>query len=126
LDGIRFDWISDADTRFGPCLEAIVGGRYGIIPFDTIERVTSEGPRDLRDIVWYPVQIAFRRGQSVAALLPARYPGSEFADDPAERSTRSTAWIDRPWGQAGSGQHLLNLSGGEERGLLSLRALVFD
>jgi type VI secretion system protein ImpE len=126
LDGARFDWIADADGRFGPAIEAIVMGQYGFIPFDVIERIESEGPRDLRDTVWYPVQIAFKKGQSVAALLPARYPGSEAAEESAERFGRATGWSDRPWGQVGSGQHLWALSSGEDHGLLSLRTLVFD
>lgn len=126
LDGTRFEWLADADGRFGPAFEAIIAGRYGIVPFDVIERVESEGPRDLRDIVWYPVQIAFKDGQSVAAMLPARYPGSEQAEEISERLARSTGWVDRPWGQAGSGQRLLTLAGEEDRGLLSLRSLVFD
>lgn len=120
-----FDWIADADSRFGPCFEAIIGGRYGIQPFDQVTRITSEGPRDLRDLIWYPVQIAFTSGQSVAALLPARYPGSERAGDVSERLGRATGWVDAPWGQSGSGQRLWTLSDGEDHGLLTLRTLSF-
>ena len=126
LDGVAFDWISDADARFGPAFEAIIAGQYGLVPFDTVERITSEGPRDLRDVVWYPVQIAFKVGQSVAALLPARYPGSESAADVNERLARATGWTDTGWGQAGSGQHLWSLSTGDDRDLLSVRTLTFD
>ena len=125
LDGVAFDWIADADPRFGPSFEAIVAGSYGIVPFDAVEAITSEGPRDLRDLVWYPVQLRFRSGQSIGAMLPARYPGSEGAADPAIRLARSTEWEDGPAGQIGSGQHLFSLSGGEERGLLELRSLSF-
>ena len=125
LDELAFEWIADGDSRFGPCLEAIIGGRYGLLGFDAIDHIKSEGPQDLRDLVWYPVQIAFKSGQSVAALLPARYPGLDVEADPAERLTRATGWRDAPWGSAGSGQHLWSLSSGEERGLLSLRLLKF-
>lgn len=126
LDGTRFEWIADADSRFGPTFEAIVGGRYGLIAFDAVERIESEGPRDLRDIVWYPVQISFRQGTSAAALLPARYPGTERSADAAERLARSTAWAESPSGERGSGQHLWMLSNQEDRGLLSVRSLTFD
>lgn len=126
VDGVAFEWIADADSRFGPALEAIIGGRYGLVPFDMVASIKSEGPKDLRDTVWYPVQLAFRSGQSVAALLPARYPGSEIASDPAERLGRATGWHDTPWGQAGYGQHLWALSTGEDRDLLSVRQLRFD
>lgn len=118
-----FDWIADADARFGPSFEAIIGGRYGLQAFDQVARITSEGPRDLRDLIWYPVQIAFRSGQSVAAFLPARYPGSHAADEVSERLGRATSWRDAPWGQAGSGQRLWTLSDGEDHALLSLRTL---
>jgi type VI secretion system protein ImpE len=126
LDGTRFEWVADADARFGPCFEAIVGGRYGLIAFDAVKRIASEGPRDLRDMVWYPVEIALRQGTSAAALLPARYPGSERSADGSHRLARSTGWEERPDGALGIGQHLWMFSDGEERGLLSVRTLTFD
>lgn len=125
LDGAAFDWIADADGRFGPCFEAIIAGRYGVQAFAAVERIVSEGPHDLRDLIWYPVQITFRTGQSVAALLPARYPGTEMAGESMERLARSTSWADGASGSVGSGQHLWSLSTGDEHGLLSLRSLVF-
>jgi type VI secretion system protein ImpE len=121
-----FEWIADCDSRFGPALEAIVGGRYGLIPFDAIEKITSDGPVDLRDLVWYPVQIAFKAGQSVAAMLPARYPGTETSAESAEQLARATSWAEAPWGEAGRGQHLLTLDGDDDQGLLALRTLVFS
>ncbi|MDQ0250304.1 type VI secretion system protein ImpE [Sphingomonas kyeonggiensis] len=123
FNDIDFDWIADADARFGPSFEAIIGGRYGLQAFDQVASITSEGPRDLRDLIWYPVQIAFRSGQSVAAFLPARYPGSEAAAEVSERLGRTTSWADAEWGQAGSGQRLWTLSDGEDQALLSLRTL---
>lgn len=126
LDGEGFDWISDADSCFGPSFEAIISGQWGLVPFAAIERMTSEGARDLRDIVWYPVQIAFRTGQSFPAMLPARYPGSEGSEDSNIVLGRSTEWQAQSWGETGRGQHLLQLSSGEDRGLLSLRSLTFD
>ena len=126
LDGVAFDWIADADSRFGPAFEAIIGGRYGLVPFDTVDRITSTGPQDLRDTVWYPTQIAFKAGQSIAAMLPVRYPGSEASADVDERLGRATGWRDAAWGQAGSGQHLWALSTDEDRDLMSVRSLVFD
>lgn len=126
IDGVRFDWIADADSRFGPTFEVILGGRYGLIPFDLVESIRSEGPRDLRDTIWYPVEIAFRSGQSAAAFLLARYPGSEATDNDAEKLGRVTDWIERDWGQQGIGQRLWTLSDGSDRGLLELRSLEFN
>ena len=125
LDGRPFEWITDSDQRFGPAIEAIIAGQWGLVPFDAIERIESEGPKDLRDIVWYPVQLAFKTGQSVAALLPARYPGGATDPETSLRLARGTDWADQPWGQAGRGQHEWSLSDGTEAGLLTLRRLVF-
>ncbi|UYY57217.1 type VI secretion system accessory protein TagJ [Sphingomonas sp. S2-65] len=125
FNDVAFDWIADADSRFGPCFEAIIGGRYGLQAFQEVASITSEGPQDLRDLIWYPVQIAFRSGQSVAAFLPARYPGTEGAAEGAQRLGGTTAWIDASWGQAGFGQRLWTLSDGEDQALLSLRTLRF-
>jgi type VI secretion system protein ImpE len=87
----KFGWIADIDPRLGPAFEAIVSGRWGLIPFEAVVSIKTEGPRDLRDVVWLPVEIALRSGQSAAALLPARYPGSEAAE-PAVKLGRETKW----------------------------------
>ncbi|PSJ36826.1 type VI secretion system accessory protein TagJ [Allosphingosinicella deserti] len=125
FNGTAFDWIADADARFGPCFEVIVAGRYGLQAFDQVARITSEGPRDLRDLIWYPVQIAFKSGQSVAAFLPARYPGSETSSNAAERLGHATTWKDAGGVAIGLGQRLWTLSSGEDHPLLSLRELSF-
>lgn len=124
--GRRFEFVADADMRFGPAFEAIIAGRYGLIPFEAVKAITSDGPQDLRDTVWYPVQIALRSGQSVAAFLPARYPGSEAASSPLVKLARETDWVDQPWGQAGLGQKVWALSDGTDIGLLDLRSISFD
>ena len=126
IDGRAFEWIADADMRFGPSFEAIVAGRYGLVPFDAVQSLTTDGPRDLRDVLWLPVQMALRSGQTIAAFLPARYPGSEQADTGATQLGKQTDWVDRPWGQAGLGQRLWTLSDDSEVGLLEFRELTFD
>lgn len=125
IDGRSFDWIADADPRFGPAFEAIIAGQWGLVPFDMVEAITSEGPKDLRDLVWYPVEIQFRAGQSTPAMLPTRYPGSEGDADAATQLARQTVWHDTPTGPRGLGQHLFQLSDGDETGLLELRTLRF-
>lgn len=95
----RFGWIADIDPRLGPCFEAIVQGKWGLIPFEAISRIKTEGPKDLRDVVWLPAELFLRSGQSAAALLPARYPGTENEANPL-RLGRATEWRgDHPVGQ---------------------------
>jgi type VI secretion system protein ImpE len=126
LDGVGFDWLADADVRFGPSLEVIIGEHYGLLTFDVISSIKSAGPQDLRDLIWYPVEIAFKSGQSVAAMLPARYPGSEISQNADHVMARATDWLKSGDTDYGIGQHLLSLSGDEEAfGLLSLRSLEF-
>lgn len=121
IDGTRFEWIADADPRFGPAMELILNGRYGLLPFEAVSKIESEGPRDLRDLVWYPVEITLRHGPKVAALVPTRYPG--LSDGPAEQLARATSWGDDG---RGSGQRVWITSDDEERGLLSVRSVRLD
>ena len=122
LAPITFDWIADADPWFGPAIEAIVGGKWGLLPFEALEWVKNAGAADLRDIVWYPVEIGLRAGPSVAALLPARYCGSDGAADVRLRLGQSSDWGEHG---RGIGQHMLMTSTDEAVGLLSLRHLQF-
>ncbi len=127
LDGVRFDWIADCDSRFGPSIEVIIGGHYGLLTFDVIASIKSAGPQDLRDLIWYPAEIAFKTGQSIAAMLPARYPGSDASQNADHVLARATDWLNTDDMDYGIGQHLLSLPGEEDAvGLLSLRSLEFD
>lgn len=119
FNGRRFGWIADADSRFGPSLELIVGGRWGLVPFEALSELTSVGVEDLRDLIWLPVELTMRSGQSAAGFLPARYPGSEAADAQA-RLAQVTEWADDG---GGIGQRLWTFDDGEDAGVLSLRTL---
>ena len=125
-DGRRFEWVSDCDSRFGPTFEVILGGKYGLLPFDVVKSIESTGPEDLRDTIWYPVEMEFRNGHSAAAILPARYPGSEKAVSGLERLGRVTEWTERDWGQQGSGQRVWTFSDDGDCGILEFRKIEFD
>jgi type VI secretion system protein ImpE len=120
----RFGWIADLDPRLGPCFEAIVTGRWGLIPFEAVSRINTEGPRDLRDCIWLPVELSLRSGQSIAALLPARYPGSTQASN-ALRLCRATEWKDGPRGEEPLGQKVWTTDTGLEIGILDFNELQF-
>lgn len=126
LDGVGFEWIANADGRLGPTFEAIIGGAWGLVRFEQVSSITSNGVRDLRDLVWYPTEIMFRTGQSVAAMLPGRYPLTERDGSEQDKLARATGWREGPGGDIGMGQQLLTLSGGEDVGLLQLRKLTFS
>jgi type VI secretion system protein ImpE len=125
IDGRPFDFVFDGDGRFGPAFEAIVAGRWGLIPFCAVEEIRSEGPVDLRDLVWLPAEVRLRAGGSVAALLPARYPGTEQEADSQLRLARRTEWRDGDGYIRGVGQRVWTTSGGEDVGILSFRHIRF-
>ena len=114
-----FLWVADADSRLGPCFEAVVQGRWGLVPFEAVTRIKVEGPNDLRDLVWLPVEMMLRSGQSAAAMLPARYPGSERSDRADIRLGRATDWE----GETPLGQRVWGFDDGSETGILSVSRL---
>lgn len=123
INGDAFEWIADADPRFGPVLEVIVEGRYYWVPFQHIGEVLVEPPQDLRDAVWVPAQFVWRNGGDAVGLIPARYPGTEAAPDPALQLGRKTEWTDVGEGLfTGLGQRMLATDGGEFP-LLEVRAI---
>jgi type VI secretion system protein ImpE len=125
-DDTAFEWIADADARFGPAFEAVIHGQWGLVPFASVAVIKSEGPKDLRDLVWLPVEMEFRTGQSVAALLPARYPGTAQAERADLLLARGTDWRDGAAGDEGLGQRVWALGEGDDVGILALRRLTFS
>ncbi len=123
IDGNKFTWIADADSRFGPCLEVIIAGAWGLVPLEAIEAINSDGPVDLRDLAWLPVQLALRSGQTAAAFLPTRYPGVA-GEAAALQLARGTEWREGAIGEVGAGQRLFVTSEGGEAPILSLRRLA--
>lgn len=94
IDGKSFEWIADADSRLGPVCEAIVDGKYYWVPFERIAGINVDAPTDLRDFVWAGAQIKLTTDATQVALIPARYPGSEAADNDALRLARMTTWVE--------------------------------
>ena len=83
VDGVSFEWIADADNRFGPILEAFIDGKYYWIAFDRLRRVELDAPDEAIDRVWQPCQFVFSSGGSKKGFIPIRYPGTPADTDPA-------------------------------------------
>lgn len=108
LDGQRFEWIADADSRLGPALEAIINGKYYWVPFSNLSEIVIEAPEDLRDVVWMPVHFMFSNGGESVGLIPTRYPGSESAGDALLALSRKTVWDEvAPDAYHGLGQRII-------------------
>jgi type VI secretion system protein ImpE len=92
IDDQPFKWIADADSRLGPVLELILDGRYYWAPIEQIRAINIGEPEDLRDFVWLPAQFTWVNEGQAVGFIPARYPGSENAQDSAIQLARTTQW----------------------------------
>ena len=93
INGEDFEWLADADQRFGPVLEIIFNSQYYWVPMDTIKTLRTEEPEDLRDLVWLPAEITWTNGGQNMVMIPARYPLlSGVSDD--HLLSRKTDWKD--------------------------------
>lgn len=124
LNGTEFEWIADADSRLGPILELLLNGAYYWVPFHRIARIVIEPPADLRDLVWLPAQFTWANGGEALGFIPARYPGSESAQEDALRLARRTDWVSLGEdAYAGLGQRVLATSALESP-LLEVREIA--
>jgi type VI secretion system protein ImpE len=123
-DGQDFNWISDADTRLGPTLEAIINGRYYWLPWNRLSKVEIDPPEDLRDAVWMPAHFEFTNGGEVVGLIPTRYPETDLAAGDLLALSRRTDWLEAAPGIfTGRGQRLITTDSAEF-GLMDLRSVV--
>ncbi len=126
IDGERFEWIADADTRIGPFLEAYVNGGYYWVPFDRIAKVEFEEPADLRDLVWTPAQFTWANGGQSVGFVPSRYPATGQSADAACLMCRRTEWSEVAENAFfGTGQRVFATDAGEYS-LLDVRSLEID
>lgn len=126
VNGQQISWLADADSRFGPVLEAIVNGRYYWVPFRQISRVDLEQPADLRDFVWMPAHFVWKNGGEAYGLIPTRYPASELETDFSLRLCRRTEWYEPyPGCYLGLGQRIL-ASDADEYPIMDIREICLD
>jgi type VI secretion system protein ImpE len=126
LDGQRFAWIADADTRLGPTIEAVINGRYYWLPWNRLTKVDIDPPEDLRDAVWMPAHFEFTNGGDVVGLIPTRYPDTDLAAGDMLTLSRRTDWRESaPGVSVGLGQRLIATDAGEYA-LMDIRSVVLD
>jgi type VI secretion system protein ImpE len=114
INGEPFEWIADADSRLGPILEAIIEGKYYWVPFCRIQKIETDKPEDLRDLVWLRARFTWTNGGTAAGHIPTRYPGTENLSDGPMRLARKTEWLQHE-GETflGCGQRVLATSANE-------------
>lgn len=125
IDGEAFGWIADADQRFGPMLEAVIGDNYGFVPFAACKRIKVSEPVDLRDTVWLPIEIETRSGQTSMAFAPVLYPGTTDSGDNALILARRTDWSAQAGIEVGTGQRVI-ATDTADHGILAIRDIRLD
>lgn len=126
INGVKFEWIADADTRLGPTLEAIVNGKYYWIPFQQIAKIELDKPADLRDLVWMPALFTWNNKGQATGLIPTRYPGSDKSEDAMIQLARKTEWQELTGNSyRGIGQRLL-VTNVDDYALMDIRNIEFD
>ncbi|HEY1847927.1 MAG TPA: type VI secretion system accessory protein TagJ [Opitutaceae bacterium] len=126
LNGERFEWIADADSRLGPVLEVILEGRYCWVPFMRIKRIAIEPPTDLRDLVFTAAQFMWTNGGEAAGHIPTRYAFTEAQSDPDLLLARKTEWAERAPGLfLGLGQRSFTTSAADVP-LLEIRTIDLE
>lgn len=122
----KFAWLIDSDSRLGQICEIFLGGRYFWIPFDIICEVNLAPVMSLVDRVWRQVIVRLRSGESYAGLLPARYVGTQFADDDLKLG-QTTLWIQLGGAlQAGLGERQFRCDRGAQWRISRLTVIRFD
>ena len=94
IDDQEFDWMSDADMRIGPIIEAIINGKYYWVPIGAIAEMSLSAPEDLRDLVWLPTEFKWTNEGSSPGFIPSRYPGKDTLSDDQTALGRKTDWVD--------------------------------
>lgn len=126
IDGKSFEWIADADVRFGPLIELYLQGNYYWVPFECVARIDIEPPRDLLDLIWVQTKVTWVNGGVVVGYIPARYPGTEQSSDTQLVLARSVAWEEiGHGGRIGTGVRVLSTDEGDYP-LTKIRAIEFD
>lgn len=126
IDDADFEWVADADMRFGPCLEAVINSGYVWVPMSQLKEVRIDPPSDLRDMVWLPVELVWRHGGRTVGFIPVRYPGTESSQDGELLLARRTDWNEVGEGEyTGLGQRMFTTDAGDYP-LLDTRLIVFE
>lgn len=125
INGESFDWLADADQRFGPVFEFIFNGQYYWVPMSRVSKLHTEKPTDLRDLVWLPAEVTWTNGGKLMVMMPVRYP--KIADvSGSGLLARRTDWIAHTEDIAeGTGQRVF-ATDQSDYSILQVRSIEFD
>lgn len=123
--GVAFEEFRDADDLLAPVLEVFTPGGYYWVPWEQVQFLRVPPPRNLRDLLWMPAQLASFDGQLGEVFLPALYPGSGAHADDLVRLGRKTEWLEPGEGIVRGAGLKLFLVGDDARSLPELDEVQF-
>jgi type VI secretion system protein ImpE len=124
VDEEPFEWLSDADVRFGPAIEVMLNGGYYWLPLEYISEINFEPVDDLRDLVWRAANLTLKNKGQLIVFIPVRYPISPETSDP-QLLARTCDWQEPVVDfYVGSGQRVF-MSDKNEYPLLNIRSIKF-
>lgn len=120
-----FEWLADADQRFGPVFEFIFNGQYYWVPMSRVTKLHTDKPTDLRDLIWMPAEVTWTNGGKIMVMIPVRYPRIDGVTGPGLLSRR-TDWVAHGEDIAeGTGQRIF-ASDQQDYSILQVRSIEFD
>jgi len=125
INGDSFNWLADADQRFGPVFEFMFNGHYYWVPMSRVSKLHTEKPSDLRDLTWLPAEVQWINGGKLMVMIPVRYPRLEGVSG-AGLLARRTDWITRAEGVVeGTGQRIF-ATDENDYSVLQVRSIEFE
>jgi len=125
INGDNFDWLADADQRFGPVFEFMFNGQYYWVPMSRVSKLHTDKPTDLRDLIWLPAEVTWTNGGKIMVMIPARYPCIEGVSGNGLLARR-TDWVTRTDDLVeGTGQRVF-ATDQDDYSLLQVRSIEFD
>jgi len=120
-----FEWLADADQRFGPVFEFIFNGQYYWVPMSRVLKLHTEKPTDLRDLIWLPAEVTWTNGGKLMVMIPARYPRISDISG-LGLLARRTDWVSHDGDIVeGTGQRLFTTDR-QDYPLLQVRSIEFN
>lgn len=83
INGEKFQWITDSDSRLGPVFEVYHNQNYWWLDPKEIKQINFYKPQAVIDLIWAKAQFTLKDLSTFMAYVPARYPldDAQLADD---------------------------------------------
>ncbi len=126
INGKNFNRLTDYNDFFACSLEVFLQDRYIWVPFEHIQCLEVQPPKELRDLIWTKAIIELTSGTVAGVFLPSLYPNSYKHENQLVRLGRMTDWQQLP-GEIYVGYGLRAfLVDSKEKTLFEISSLMFD